>query len=100
MLRREHDDKDYEVIVPLELLRAAETKRIFNIVLGSIAGISLLVGGIGIMNVMLATVTERTREIDPPRPRRQAQAHRHAVPRRDHGPLRRRRTPWASGSAC
>ena len=64
MLRREHDDKDYEVIVPLELLaRAAETKRIFNIVLGSIAGISLLVGGIGIMNVMLATVTERTREI-------------------------------------
>ncbi|MDF1798555.1 MAG: FtsX-like permease family protein, partial [Planctomycetota bacterium] len=39
------------------------TKRIFNIVLGSIAGISLLVGGIGIMNVMLATVTERTREI-------------------------------------
>ena len=64
MLKREHDDKDYEVIVPLELLaRAEETKRIFNIVLGSIAGISLLVGGIGIMNVLLATVTERTREI-------------------------------------
>ncbi|MEM6672788.1 MAG: ABC transporter permease [Planctomycetota bacterium] len=64
MLRRDHEDKDYEVIVPLELLaRAEETKRIFNIVLGSIAGISLLVGGIGIMNVMLATVTERTREI-------------------------------------
>jgi len=64
MLERFHDQKDYEVIVPLELLmRAEETKRIFNIVLGSIAGISLLVGGIGIMNVMLATVTERTREI-------------------------------------
>ena len=64
MLRRDHDDKDYEVIVPLELLaQAEETERIFNIVLGSIAGISLLVGGIGIMNVMLATVTERTREI-------------------------------------
>ena len=64
MLAREHSEKDYEVIVPLELLlRAAETKRIFSIVLGSIAGISLLVGGIGIMNVMLATVTERTREI-------------------------------------
>ena len=64
MLRREHVDKDYEVIVPLELLaQARATKRIFNIVLGSIAGISLLVGGIGIMNVMLATVTERTREI-------------------------------------
>ena len=45
------------------LLRAQETKRIFSIVLASIAGISLLVGGIGIMNVMLATVTERTREI-------------------------------------
>jgi len=64
MLDRYHEDKDYEVIVPLELLaRTEETKRIFNIVLGSIAGISLLVGGIGIMNVMLATVTERTREI-------------------------------------
>ncbi|HED66244.1 MAG TPA: ABC transporter permease [Planctomycetes bacterium] len=65
MLGRFHEKKqDYEVVVPLELLaRAEETKRIFNIVLGSIAGISLLVGGIGIMNVMLATVTERTREI-------------------------------------
>lgn len=64
MLSRFHDQKDYEVVVPLELLaQAEETKRIFNIVLGSIAGISLLVGGIGIMNVMLATVTERTREI-------------------------------------
>ncbi len=64
MLGRFHKNRDYEVVVPLELLaRAEETKRIFNIVLGSIAGISLLVGGIGIMNVMLATVTERTREI-------------------------------------
>ena len=64
MLNRFHLKQDYEVVVPLELLmRAQETKRIFNIVLGSIAGISLLVGGIGIMNVMLATVTERTREI-------------------------------------
>jgi putative ABC transport system permease protein len=64
MLAKFHDQADYEVVVPLELLaQAEETKRIFNIVLGSIAGISLLVGGIGIMNVMLATVTERTREI-------------------------------------
>ncbi len=64
MLERFHDKRDHDLIVPLELLaRAEETKRIFNIVLGSIAGISLLVGGIGIMNVMLATVTERTREI-------------------------------------
>jgi putative ABC transport system permease protein len=63
-LQRFHKQEDYDVIVPLELLREAiRTKRIFSIVLGSIAAISLLVGGIGIMNIMLATVSERTREI-------------------------------------
>ena len=55
---------DYQIIIPQELLQQANrTQNTFNLVLGSIATISLLVGGIGIMNIMLATVSERTREI-------------------------------------
>ncbi|MBA7701847.1 Macrolide export ATP-binding/permease protein MacB [subsurface metagenome] len=64
LLSRFHKKNDYEITVPLELMKQArEIQRIFTIVLGSIAAISLLVGGIGIMNIMLATVSERTREI-------------------------------------
>ena len=64
MALRHSDVKDWGIVVPLDLLKQREaTQNIFTIVMGSIAGISLIVGGIGIMNIMLASVYERRKEI-------------------------------------
>ncbi|WP_261319169.1 ABC transporter permease [Microbulbifer agarilyticus] len=64
MERRHNSVEDYSVVVPAALMaQKMETQAIFNIVMSCVAGISLLVGGIGIMNIMLATVLERTKEI-------------------------------------
>jgi putative ABC transport system permease protein len=64
LLRLHGGAEDFEIVVPNALLeQSRRTQRLFSLVMGCIAGISLLVGGIGIMNIMLATVLERTREI-------------------------------------
>lgn len=78
MLKRRHNQVvDFNVVVPEQLLKQQrETQRIFNIVLSCIASISLIVGGIGIMNIMLASVVERYQEIGV---RRAVGAHQHDI---------------------
>jgi len=64
LLRRHNGVEDFEIVIPEQILQQKkQTDDIFNILLGVIAGISLLVGGIGIMNIMLASVLERIKEI-------------------------------------
>ena len=64
LYRRHNKSEDFEIIVPEQILQQKkETDDTFNVLLGVIAAISLLVGGIGIMNIMLASVLERIKEI-------------------------------------
>ncbi|MCY0111864.1 MacB family efflux pump subunit [Pseudomonas monsensis] len=64
MLRRHHGKKDFELTNNAAMIQAeARTQGTLSLMLGAIAAISLLVGGIGVMNIMLMTVRERTREI-------------------------------------
>ncbi|MBK7104740.1 MAG: ABC transporter permease [Ignavibacteriae bacterium] len=64
LLRKHYGVEDFQIIIPEAIIEQKQkTQSIFNVVMGAIAGISLLVGGIGIMNIMLANILERTKEI-------------------------------------
>ena len=94
IIASKHRIDDYAITVPLDLLEQAKTTRLMFIVfMGLIAAISLVVGGIGIMNIMLATVTERTREIGIRRALGAKRGRHHtAVPRRNDRAVDRRRS--------
>jgi putative ABC transport system permease protein len=64
LLVRHRGVRDFSMVVPINLLKEArESQKLFSLIMGTIAGLSLLVGGIGVMNVMLANIAEQTREI-------------------------------------
>lgn len=64
LLKNHREVRDFMVVIPLSLIKEArESQQVFSLIMGTIAGLSLLVGGIGVMNVMLANVAEQTREI-------------------------------------
>ena len=96
-----HDTQDFTVTIPAALLAQQQrTQTIFTYVMVAIAAISLLVGGIGIMNIVLATVLERTREIGIRRVgRRAAVRYRAPVPDGIGADFGRRRSCWGSRSA-
>jgi hypothetical protein len=101
MLRRHSEVKDFEITVPELLLKQQQrTKDIFNIVLGAIASISLVVGGIGIMNIMFASVMERIKEIGTRLAIGLRKRHNCTIPFRSSAHQRFGRNYWGNTGFC